>query len=189
MINRHSIFNNRIDWRSSSNENVEFLGKTNRVSAPTLYSTWPRLSSNIKMQIKGLHLVICVLVHLVESRSRRCAVTRAVRYAAIETPIFDRAERIYIPLLLLSLVSAAGRSRSTRCPSSSRRWFIMTDLETAKRRDSSTIRDDESANVPSSDAPLESEHAHVNTCLWTWKLLSDPHKRRSLSKREARKRL
>lgn len=36
-----------------------------------------------------------------------------------DTSIFDRAERIYIPLLLLALVSAAGRSRSTRCPSSS----------------------------------------------------------------------
>lgn len=34
-----------------------------------------------------------------------------------------------------------------------------------ERRDSSTIRDDESANVLSSGAPLESEHADVNTCL------------------------
>lgn len=39
----------------------------------------------------------------------------------------------------------------------------MTDLETAKRRDSSTIRDDESANVSSSGAPLESGYAGVNT--------------------------
>lgn len=54
----------------------EFLGKPNRVSAPTLRDIWPRLSSDIKMQIKGLHSVIRVLVHLVESWSRRCAVTR-----------------------------------------------------------------------------------------------------------------
>lgn len=60
------------------------------------------------MQIKGLHLVIRVLEHLVEPWPRRCAVTRAVRYA-IETPsIFDRTERIYIPLLLSRLFASDG---------------------------------------------------------------------------------
>lgn len=42
--------------------------------------------------------------------------------------------------------SSLSPRQVTKYPSSSRRWFIMTDLETAKRRDSSTFRD-ESANV------------------------------------------
>lgn len=81
------ITSDGIDWRNSGRDDSKnFLGKR-AVSAPTLYGIWPRLSRNIKMQIKGLHLVICVLVHLVKSWSWRCAVTRTVRYAAIETPL------------------------------------------------------------------------------------------------------
>lgn len=153
-----------------SNENVEFPGKTNHVSAPTLYGIWPRLNSNIKMQIKDLHLVICVLVHFVKSWSRRCAVTQDTIRGHLDT-FYLRSSGAHLHSVP-SQACLRGRSLAKNPLSIVIATMIHNDgpRDCAKRRDSSTIRDDESANVPSSGAPLESGHADVNICLWTWKL-------------------
>lgn len=73
----------------------------------------------------------------------------------------ERGERICMPLLFLPpAVSRRAEGPVVRRHRVSRRWFIKSWRDRRDRdsngRDSSTIRDDESANVSSSGAPLES---------------------------------
>lgn len=76
----------------------------------------------------------------------------------------ERGERICILLLFQpsAVPRRADRSRVARCTSSSSPATMIHKIVTGssksrfKHRDSSTIRDDESANISSSGAPLES---------------------------------
>ncbi|KYN05504.1 hypothetical protein ALC62_03597 [Cyphomyrmex costatus] len=99
------------------------------------------------MQIKGLHWVICVLVHFVKSWSRRCAVTQGTIRGYLDT-FYLRSSGAHLHSVPSSQACLRGRSLAENP--------LSVIIATMAKRDSSTIRDDESANMPWSGTPLES---------------------------------